>query len=443
LAAFCLAPLFPQEEAAKPVKTVEEQRLDTLRYGTETEIAALIQTLKTEKAEYLDGELITLAGSTRNRNILAGLFAFFAEREKGGLEERALRALEDRDDEAPEAVLGALDYLGKLKAARALDTLQNIIDGEERRYMAAAFRALGRAGSADGAAGREAAEYLVDFYRNRNPADDQRREIISALGETRSPSGVEFLGELVKNEDERAPLRIAALESLAKIGDPGGLEPVLAGVSAGDPNIRAAAVAALGPFSGAGVEEALTEAFRDSFWRTRHSAASAARERRLPRAIPYLRYRAENDEVPQVREESIRALGAIGGGEALEILSALCLERKNSDRVRIAAGEALIQNDPGRYAEALIAELEDAKKRNQTALYNGLLRDLGGAKTPRVEDFTRRLLASGGVIERSYALDMAAANGFSSLAAEIRALTDEKNGSLSRKAILTLEKLGL
>ena len=81
----------------KPVqKTVEEQRLATLRFGTETEIANLIQTLKNEKVSNLDNELIEIANNTRNRNILTGIFAFFGETEKKGLEKRAIKAITDR-----------------------------------------------------------------------------------------------------------------------------------------------------------------------------------------------------------------------------------------------------------------------------------------------------------------------------------------------------------
>jgi hypothetical protein len=86
--------------------------------------------------------------------------------------------------------------------------------------------------------------------------------------------------------------------------------------------------------------------------------------------------------------------------------------------------------------------LDEAKKKNQTALYNGFLRVIGGAKTDAVRDLTGRFFASGGVLEKSYALDMTAANNFLVFADQVRALTDERNGSLARKARTTLEKLG-
>jgi HEAT repeat protein len=210
-----------------------------------------------------------------------------------------------------------------------------------------------------------------------------------------------------------------------------------------DPNVRSAAVAALGPFSGPDVDNAILEAFRDSYYRTRMAAAQAARDRRLEEAVPYLCYRAERDDVPAVKDEAIKALGAIGNGKSLEFLATLFGERKNADRARILAAEMLLQNNADQYASGVIAELDDAKQRNQTALYNGFLRVLGAAKSPALEELCRRFFASGGVVEKSYALDMTANNGFRSLADQVKALHDEKNGSLSRKSRSVAEKLGL
>ncbi|GHU53379.1 hypothetical protein FACS1894200_13920 [Spirochaetia bacterium] len=116
-----------------------------------------------------------------------------------------------------------------------------------------------------------------------------------------------------ENVNERPVLRAAAVQALSKIGHTDGLGAIIAAVNSNDPNLRAAALEALGPFSGDEVDAVILDGFRDSFFRTRISAAKAARVRELTAAIPYLRFRVENDTVPSVREESIRALGAIGG----------------------------------------------------------------------------------------------------------------------------------
>jgi HEAT repeat protein len=432
-ALFSALSLFAQDD-------LEQTRLNTLKYGTETEIAVLIQTLKTESADYLDDEIVRLVENTRNNKILGGAFAFFAEREKNGLETRAIRAIEEREDEENETVHAAIDYLGKVKAAAAAPVLQTLLESGEKRFMNTAFRALGQVSGNDR---NEIAEYLIDFYENRDAGDENQRDIITAIGASGSTRAAPFLADVANDNDTRPVLRIAALEAIAKIGDPAGLDAALACVSSKDPNIRAAAVTALGPFSGKGVDDAILDAFRDSFYKTRIAAAQASRQRKFADAVPYLKFRAEHDDVPTVREEAIRALGAISGADAIKVLEELFTAQKNSDRVRIAAGEMIMQNEPDRFLDAFIKELDDAKQKNQTNLYNGLLKIIGGTKCSGIETITRRLMQDRGIIEKSTALDIAANNNLTALSQEIKTLAADKNEALSRKAKRTMEKLGL
>jgi len=189
------------------------------------------------------------------------------------------------------------------------------------------------------------------------------------------------------------------------------------------------------------------DAFRDSYYRTRIAAAQASRERRFEAAVPYLRYRAERDDVPNVKDEAIRALGAIANEEAVSILGSLFSERRNSDRVRLLAAEMLMKSSPDGNFSRLIIELDEAKTRNQTALYNGLLKVIGetvisGDRTD-MENITRRFLRSGTIIEKSYGLDMAVNNNLDMLCEEIKALFADRNESLARKARRTAEALGI
>jgi len=443
--------------AAAGASTIEQQRLDIMRFGTETEIANLIQQLKDEKVSYLDKDLIDIAQKTRNRNILGGIFSFFADMEKKGLEDRAIKAIDERDQEANETVLAAIDYLGRVRASGAKDSLEELINSGESRFMNSAFRALGRcaksqADTGGGSADRNdvsnadgTASYLLDYYNNRNPGDENKREIITALGETGSKEAVSFLSDLVKNADERTVLRMAALDAISKIGDSSGLDAVIEAVSSTDPNVRSSAIAALGPFTGEAADNAILEGFRDSYYRSRIGAAQAAGKRKLTGAVPFLHFRAENDDVPTVRDEAIRALGAINNGEAMTILDSLFSNQKNTDRVRVLAAEMLMQNNAGAYSSRIVVEMDDAKNKKQTALYNGFIRILATAKSGNLEDFARRLIANGGVIEKSLALDLILNNEFRGLAGDVRTLLDEKTYgvSLARKAKNTLDKLGL
>jgi len=426
---------------------VEASRLATIQYGTETEIASLIQTLRNENADYLDDELITLIDNTRNQRILSGVFAFFGEREKSGLEARAIRAVVERDEETNETVLSAVDYLGRVKSGDAVPAIRELLDTEERRFLNTAFRALGRASSGDSALADETAEFLIDYYTNREPGDDNRREVITAIGATGSTKGIELLVDIVSNTDERLPLRIAALDALSKIGDESGLNAILECVSTNDPNVRSAAVAALGPFSGEAVDKAILDAFRDSYYRTRIAAAQASRDRKLVAAIPYLRYRAERDDVPNVKDEAIRALGAIASDEAIEVLNSLFTERRNNDRVRILAAEMLMKNAAAGNFGRLVTELEEARTRNLTNLLNGFMKVAGetviDGNTSEIESVARRFMSNGTVIERLYGLDMAANNNLRELRAEIMTLAKDRNESIARKARRIAERLGI
>jgi len=423
----------------------EASRRDTIMYGTDTEITALIQALRNENADYLDDELITLANSSSNTRVLSGIFGFFGSREKNNLEDRAIQAVSQRDDEANDTVTAALDYLGRIKSAAAVDVIITLLNTEETRFLNTGFRALGRAGSADRSSADKAADFLIDYYTNREPGADNRRELIIAIGTTGSVKGIEMLSEIATNEDERIPLRIGALEALSKIGASDCVDAVLTCVNTNDPNVRAAAVAALGPFSGREVDNAILEAFRDSYYRTRIAAVQASRERRLAAAVPFLKYRAERDEVPNVREEAIRALGVIGNADAVQILEALFADRKNSDRIRTLSAEMVMKSASSENITRIITEMEEAKRRNQNNLYNGLLRSLGEAVVigdrTEMSNITRRFMQSGNVTEKLFALDMIANNNLTGFDTEINALASDRNEGIARKARRTLEIL--
>ena len=443
IAAAAFAQESAQDAAQGAAQQAEDTRLATIRFGTEVEIGALIQSLREENVDYLDNEIIALVENTRNQRILSGAFSFFGDRERSGLENRAMRAIDERDSEENETVLSAINYLGAMRDNRAVPYLKDILDNEERRFMGAAFRALGRVGGSGGWESDDVADYLIDFYSNRSPADEHRRDILLAIGATGSSAGIGLLSEVAMDDGERGPLRMAAMEALAAIGDPDGLDAILSGLAARDAHVRSAAVGALGPFSGDAVDRAILDGFRDSFFRTRIASAQASRRRQLAAAVPYLRFRAMNDSEAVVREEAIRALGGIGNAEAMLVLEELFSNRRNSARVRIVAAEMLMQNEPEKHLDSFIVEMDEASRTNHTALYNGFIRIIGTTTSPGMEDLARRLLQHRGIVERSTALDIAANNNIVALADEIRVVAEDRNESLARRARRTLERMGV
>jgi HEAT repeat protein len=417
-----------------------EEWRDVVQFGTETEVIALIQKLKTDNSYSgeLDSEFIDLARNAKRQRILVEVLLFFGDKGKNDLADKALSILENRENETPETISAALAYLEKIKALNAVAILKDLIDDGPPTFRRQGIRILGKA--VDKSNTDDIAAYLIDLYENRDPGPGNNDVLIEALGEIGSKDAVSFLTNIAQNADESASLRIAAIGALGKIGD--GLDAVMAAATAQEPLVRTAAIGALGAFSGAQVDDAIVESFRDSFFRVRVAAAKAAGQRKLTSAVPFLKYRAENDEALAVKEEAVRALGGIGGAEAESALEAFLKGSKNyPDRIRILAAEMLLNNKADVYVEGVITAMDDAQKKRQTSLYNGFLRLLSATKSGKLEGLALRFFTSGTALEKSCALDMTLNNKFSSLKDQVAALTDKKNGTLATKAENVLSNL--
>lgn len=427
------------------IKTLEEKQREIIQYGTETEIANLVASLKKDNATYLNNDLIKLAQISNNAHILTGVFSFFTDLAQTGLETKAIELIQNRYDEQKEVVRSAIDYVGSVKAVEAIKPLQDIIDTEDKSFINSAIRAIGKIAGTDRVSNKqEIVAYLINYYKSGDPIDDDKNALIVSLGEIGSAESVDFIAAIATNADERPFRRMTALEALGKIKDQKGLPAILQGIQDSDPNVRATAVAALGPFTDKKVEDAILEAFRDSFYKTRIAAAKAAGDRKLVSAVPYLRFRSRNDEVPGVREASIKALGQIANAEAISVLIDLFKQKNNPDTIKIISAEMLMTIDAGTYSPEIINSYEEAKQQKQKPLQNGLAKVLSNGKSEDLKNLAKQFLTSTDVVEQSYGLQLAKNNRFSDLADLIKPLTDEKKyGSLARRARETLDALGI
>jgi HEAT repeat protein len=430
--------------AAETSGAEEEALRQTINYGTDSEITELVKKLRDGNIDSLDGDLIRLAEKTRNQNIILAVFSFFNERSVKGLEDTAIAILSGRENETPQKVTAAIDYLGAVKEKKAVPALTEIVSSGGGQYDGQSIRALGKiAGSGMSRAEADAiTETLLDYYNNGAANAGNREAVIAAVGNSGGEGAAAFILGIVNDAELGTPLRMAALEAAGKLKDEAALDSIIAAAASADPNIRYAAVGALGSFDSKDAAAVILESLRDSYFRTRLAAIRSTKTQALKEAVPYLRYRAERDEAAVVREEAVLALGEIGGNAAEAALAAMLDDTKNSDALRSLCAEMLIKNDADAYAGRIIAKLDEASAKKQTALYKGLLKALSTARTRKVEDLTARLFASKDVTEKFYALDMAANNGFTAFKAEAEALSKDKNLSLAGRAKKTLEKLG-
>jgi HEAT repeat protein len=259
-------------------------------------------------------------------------------------------------------------------------------------------------------------------------------EIIFALGELKSDAAAEHLIEVLSNPDTKPGRKILCIEALGKIGSQKALEPLLEALRESDANVRDYALSAVASYKGKKVESVILNGFRDSFYKVRITAAKAAGEKRLDEATPFLKYRIERDEVAAVKDEAVRALGAIGSREAIDILADLFADKKTPEKVQIGAAQALMEKDPRSHTEAIINAMNQARTEKKTSLYNSLAKVVSSTKSGSLEDQAKAFLSSSDVVDKHYGLDLVILNSFRSLRPLIEPLAKDSNPSLARKA---------
>lgn len=182
--------------------------------------------------------------------------------------------------------------LGDMGSSHAMDALVGALDDRSSHVRGAAARSLGRLAAA--AAVEPLVVALVEGRITR-PAASQA---LVSIG----PPAMPTLRALLR--DERADVRMIAIELVGTLGDAGDEDELVARLSDGSAEVRARAARALG----------------------RHAASHAAD--RLREAL--------DDRVFYVRVAAAHALGAIGDRAALPAL----LELAGSDRPEVAAAAA-------------------------------------------------------------------------------------------------------
>lgn len=172
----------------------------------------------------------------------------------------------DPDPSVRVAALGALARTGALTATDLTDGLADP-DPSVRRRTLELVAALGGGGVAS----------EVSVLALLDDPDDTVVEVAAwACGEREPPeaAAVERLASLARGADD-ALVREAAVAALGAIGDPAGLEAILAATE-DKATVRRRAVLALAPFEGPAVDAALERALTDRDWQVRQAAEDLA-----------------------------------------------------------------------------------------------------------------------------------------------------------------------
>jgi len=173
----------------------------------------------------------------------------------------------DRDDlvgliDSPEIFLAhedpalrrmAITALGADSCNEMFDTVVTLLGDESGSVRAAAAERLG-------ACGERALEHLAEAAGDPQPK--VREAVATAYGELSDPSAINWLID-VGNEDTDHTVREAAVAALGAIGSDAAIDPLLAFIAEGPPQVRRRAIAAITVFDDPRVEPAIRRAAFD------------------------------------------------------------------------------------------------------------------------------------------------------------------------------------
>ena len=139
----------------------------------------------------------------------------------------------------------------------------------------------------------------------RDKNPDVRWAAIRALGKLGDPVAVKSIIKALRDED--SGVRKTAAEALGKIGDAKATVPLIAAVDDENWSVRQAAVESLGKMGHAKAVDAVVNALRDGYSDVRQAAVTAAVQMGKPAVLALIK--ALSDDNPDTRRCSAEALG--------------------------------------------------------------------------------------------------------------------------------------
>lgn len=411
--------LAPLAAAAEDKQEPLDRWRDVLRYGIDSEILATVDALRNAGERSLDGELLQLFQETYNTDVRLAILQYYREIRYSPAGAPVLALLASGDLEDGELMIGLVRYFIDVPDPESVPVLVSLLDHRDQGVALAAITALGRSES-----GQAAAEIAARLSDVEYPAD-LRPDLILALGNLKYAPAYEQLVAIVRDRGRERIERLYACDSLGKLGDDRAVAELKKLFAEDDSLVKMYAASALANFSMDEVQDLLIQGLRDANPRVRATSAKALADPKADQAVGILIYKAEKDPERAVRAEAIRALGAIGGEQALVFLEELYLSGLKGAAEREIALIAMTDHHLTRAlqaAETLIRR--DAGARDQTALEMTAKR-LAELESPRLSSLYKELLGSTNPALRIYALRGIGRNGFREYRSAVEELSEK------------------
>ena len=420
--------------------TAKDRVRQTLLYGIDSQVVDAIQTIRSSQDTSFTPELAKILSDQRSADVQQAVIDLFRDQKAPDGVDRARQILAAWQQTPDNLLISAIQYLAAVKSEGLSAALQPLADSDNNAVSLAAIQALGT--TADSAA----AAFLVGKLKSTDFPDGRKNDCVLALGALKDPVALDELLSIAGDTDQEKVRRMYAADSLGKIHDPKALPVLRTMFAENDALIRLYAAAALSQFSIDDVFPSLLQGLRDEDAKVRAQSATTLGRSLSPSqadaAVPILSYKAEFDPQPSVRVAAIQALGAIGGGAALDTLRRIYSGKDHPVDSREAALGVLVGKDLAGTLGAVRTVMATESGTFDPRMIESTAKVLAGAHGPELHDVLAGLLDNADAVVRAYAARGIGANGFSDLKDRLKKMSEQDpNPGARREASQALAKL--
>lgn len=417
-------------------KEAEKKARDTIAYGIDTEIADLIDSLKNDEDNRFVNDIYDIFYETKSVAIREKIIEYFTKLEDPCLEDYAVGILAEPYEEPGTTVDLIFTYVSKAKVTSAAPATKRLIEEENEQYFNQAVRTLGDIGNDSDAV------FLSEYMARDDLLPPQKQELVKALGKLKALDTYDKLVELATDTNENSFVRKYAAEAIGAMEKPEAIAILVKLFEDNDPGIRSYVIKGIAHFNTKESNDLILQAIRDTHYSVRLEAIKASKDLKLLEAVPYLIYRAKNDNEANVKNECYRAIAELDTAEGNDFLISLLddkNEKNDGTKARVAAA-LLEKNSAGtqQVIELAHSVLDDNRRK---PLRYALGKEFAKYERSVFVDICKEYLASNDVPTQGTGLDIYAKNRFPSLKTTVEEIaTQEKEGANKTKAKKILDR---
>ncbi len=212
---------------------------------------------------------------------------------------------------------------------------------------------------------RREAAYALGHFKKPEEIAQTEQPLISALGDSKvevqaaaasslgnieSKKAIPLLAELIQSQD--STLCMTAIYALERYKDPEAADALIAALGNENLQVKTDIVYSLGVIGDQRAVEPLISLLGDENYRVRQSAATSLGKLGDKEAVEPLIKALETEREVDVRISEVRALGILGGPEAIKCLSLISIDKDEYRNVRINAEKSLVILEGGETVNA-------------------------------------------------------------------------------------------